>query len=160
MRILDSKEHLVLLLNIGLSSVQSLSHVRFFATPRIAACQASLSIINSRSSLKLITIAFLDKGNCFKFYINKNKRHVWWPKAPVIYMLIPRSVKASACNAGDPGSIPGLGRSPGEGSGNPLQYSCLENPKDGRAWWATVHGVAKSRTRLSDFTFFFHHIKS
>ena len=44
----------------------------------------------------------------------------------------------------------------GEGSGNPLQYSCLENPMDGRAWWATVHGVIKSRTRLSDFTFTFH----
>ena len=43
-------------------------------------------------------------------------------------------VKASACNAGDPGSIPGLGRSPGEGNGNPLQYSCLENPMDGEAW--------------------------
>jgi len=42
--------------------------------------------------------------------------------------------KASACNAGDPGSIPGLGRSPGEGNGNPLQYSCLENHKDGGAW--------------------------
>ena len=42
--------------------------------------------------------------------------------------------------------------SPGEGNGNPLQYSCLENPMDGGAWWATVHGVAKSRTRLSDFT--------
>ena len=54
--------------------------------------------------------------------------------------------KASACNAGDPGSIPGSGRSPGEGNGNPLQYSCLENPMDGGAWWATVHGVAKSWT--------------
>ena len=43
-------------------------------------------------------------------------------------------VKASACNAGDPGSIPGSGRSPGEGNGNPLQYSCLENPMDGEAW--------------------------
>ena len=59
--------------------------------------------------------------------------------------------KESACNAGDPGSIPGLGRSPGEGNGNPLQYSCLENPMDGGAWWAIVRRVAKSRT-LSDFT--------
>ena len=50
--------------------------------------------------------------------------------------------------------IPGLGRSPGEGNGNPLQYSCLENPMDRGAWRATVHGVAKSRTRLNDFTFF------
>ena len=60
--------------------------------------------------------------------------------------------KESACNAGDPGSIPGSGRSPGEGNGNPLQYSCLENPMDRGAWWVTVYGVAKSRTRLSDFT--------
>ena len=62
-------------------------------------------------------------------------------------------VKESACNVGDLGSIPGLGISPGEGNGNPLQYSCLENPMDGKAWQATVHGVAKSQTRLSDFTF-------
>ena len=55
-------------------------------------------------------------------------------------------VKASACNAGDLGSIPGSGRSPGEGNGNPLLYSCLENPMDGGAWWATVHGVTKSQT--------------
>ena len=53
--------------------------------------------------------------------------------------------KASAHNAGDPGLISRLGRSPGEGNGNPLQYSCLENPTDGGAWWAIVHGVAKSQ---------------
>ena len=58
--------------------------------------------------------------------------------------------KESACNTGDLGSIPGLGRSPGEGNGNPLQYSCLERPMDRGAWWATVRGVAKSRTRLHD----------
>ena len=51
--------------------------------------------------------------------------------------------KESACNAGDPGLIPGSGRSPGEGNGNPLQYSCLENPMDRVAWKATVHGVAR-----------------
>ena len=58
--------------------------------------------------------------------------------------------KAPVYNAGDPGSVPGSGRSPGEGNGNPLQYSCLENPMDRGAWWATVLGVAKSRTRLSN----------
>ena len=58
--------------------------------------------------------------------------------------------KASACNAGDLGSIPGSGRAPGEGNGEPLQHSCLENPME--AWPATVHGVTKSRTWLSDFT--------
>ena len=51
--------------------------------------------------------------------------------------------KESACNAGDLGSIPGSGRSPGEGNGNPLQYSCLENPRDRGAWQATVHGVSR-----------------
>ena len=63
--------------------------------------------------------------------------------------------KAFACNSGDLGSIPGLGRSPGEGNGNPLQYPCLENPIDREAWEAIVHRVAKSQTWLSDFTFFF-----
>ena len=60
--------------------------------------------------------------------------------------------KASACNVGDLCSIPGSGRSSGEGNGNSLQYSFLENPTDRGAWWATVHGVTKSRTRLSDLT--------
>ena len=65
-------------------------------------------------------------------------------------------VKASACNAGDLGSIPGLGRSPGEGNGNPLQYYCLENPMGGGAWWATVHEVTKSLpyTQFPSFTKF------
>ena len=47
----------------------------------------------------------------------------------------------------------------GEGNGTPLQYSCLENPMDGRVWWAAVHGVAKSQTRLSNFTFHFHELE-
>ena len=55
-------------------------------------------------------------------------------------------VKVSACNVGDLDSIPGSGRCPGEGNGNPLQYSCLENPMDQGAWWAAVRGVAKSWT--------------
>ena len=54
--------------------------------------------------------------------------------------------KESVCNAGNPGSIPGPKRSPGEGHGNPPQYSCLGNPKDRGDWWATVYGVTKSRT--------------
>ena len=57
-------------------------------------------------------------------------------------------IKTSACNVGDLGPIPGLGRSPGEGNGHPLQYSCLENPMDGGTWWATVHG-----SQLSNFTY-------
>ena len=63
--------------------------------------------------------------------------------------------KTYACNAGDPASIPGSGRSPGEGNGNPLQYPCLENPMDREVWRATVHRVTKSQTqlkRLSTYT--------
>ena len=60
------------------------------------------------------------------------------------------SWKESACNTGDLGSIPGSGRFPGGAHGNPLQHSCLENPIDRGAWWATVHGIAKSQTRLND----------
>ena len=61
--------------------------------------------------------------------------------------------KASVYNAGGLGSIPGWGRSPGKGNGNPLQYCCMENPMDGGAQWATVHGVTKSQTQLSNFTY-------
>ena len=61
--------------------------------------------------------------------------------------------KESACSAKDLHSIPGLGRSPGGGHGNPLQYPCLKNPVDRKAWWAAVHMVAKNRTRLSNFHF-------
>ena len=65
--------------------------------------------------------------------------------------LVAQMVKASAYKARDPGSIPRSGRSSGEGSGNPLQYPCLENPMDGGAWQATVRGVAKGWRRLSHF---------
>ena len=64
--------------------------------------------------------------------------------------------KESACSAGHLGLMTGLGRSPGEGNGNPLQWSCLENPMDRGPWWAPVHGVTKSQTQLSNFTF--HHL--
>ena len=60
--------------------------------------------------------------------------------------------KEPACNARDPGLIPGLGRAPGGGHSNPFQYSCLENPMDRGAWWATVHGVTKSQTQLKSKT--------
>ena len=70
-----------------------------------------------------------------------------------VYKGFPGGSEVATCNVGDLGSILGSGRSPGEGNGSPLQYSCLENPMDGGAWWATVHEVAKSQTRLSDFTF-------
>ena len=75
-----------------------------------------------------------------------DRRFAW---VPVMWGL-PQwlSSKESARSAEDTGSIPGWGRSPGGGHGNPLQYSCLENPVDRGAWWATVHGVIKSQTQL------------
>ena len=73
--------------------------------------------------------------------LSKLSLSLWW--AP-----------ASVCKAGDPDSIPGLGRSPGEGNGNPLQYSCMKNPMDRWPWQATVHWVAKSQTRFIDWTTF------
>ena len=64
-------------------------------------------------------------------------------------VLVVKNPPANARDARDMGSIPGLGRSPGVGNGNPLQYSCLENPMDRGAWWATVHSIAKNWTQLS-----------
>ena len=89
--------------------------------------------------------------------------HRFWKVLLLEHMDLLRSLgfpggsesKASACNAGDPGSIPGSARSPGEVNGNPLQYSHLENPMDRGAWQATVHRVTKSQTRLSNFHFHF-----
>ena len=67
-----------------------------------------------------------------------------------------KNLPANTGDTRDVGSILGSGRSPGEGNGNPFQYSCLGNPMDGRAWKAAVHGVAEGRTWLSEFTFTFH----
>ena len=92
-------------------------------------------------------------------YINNFK--IFFQSSCTILPLSPGGSdgKMSACNARDPGSIPELGRSPGEGNSNPLQYSCLKKSMDREAWKAIVHGVAKSRTQLSDLTFFLslHH---
>ena len=65
-------------------------------------------------------------------------------------VLVVKNLPANAVDLGDAGSIPGLGRFPGGSHGNPLQYSCLENPMYRGAWWATAHTVAKSWTQLSD----------
>ena len=112
----------------------SLSCVWLFATPWTAAHQASLSITNSWSLLKFMSIELVMSSNhlilCHTLLL-----------LPSIFLSIRVfSNESVLCR---------------EGNGNPLQYSCLENPMDGRAWWATVHGVLKSRTRLSDFTFIF-----
>ena len=75
---------------------------------------------------------------------------VGWVRVGVRGFLGGSDGKETACNVGDPSLIPELGRTPGEEMGNPLQYFCVENPMDRGVWWATVHGVAKSRTRLRD----------
>ena len=80
----------------------------------------------------------------------------WHTPPPCRASLVAQTVKNLPANVQDLGSIPGLGRSPGEENGNPLQYTCLKNTMDGGAWWATVHGVTKSQTGLSDFTFTFY----
>ena len=79
----------------------------------------------------------------------KIKIFLWAPKHTVGFPGGSNG-KESACNAGDLGSIPGLGKYPGKGNGNPLQYSCLDNSMDRGAWQATVSGAAKNQTRLSN----------
>ena len=135
-----------------------LSRVQLFTTPWIAACQAPQFVGFSRqqywSGLPCppsgdltdpeIKPASLESPELAGgFFTTKN-----FPGGA--------EVKTSACSVGDLGSIPGLGRSPGEGNGNPLQNSCLENPMDGGAWWATVHGSQRVRhdwaTSLHFFT--------
>ena len=74
-----------------------------------------------------------------------------WKIMEILRFPVAQMIKnPPAINAGDPGSILGSGRSSGEGNGNPLEYSGLENPRDRGAWWAAVHWVAKNQTRLSD----------
>ena len=95
-------------------------------------CKVHLIILTGQRSLELLS----------------GIKHVQYPNITMCFLAVwgfPHSSvgKKSACHAGDPGSIPGLGRSPGEGYRNPLQYSCLENPMDRGAWQATVHGVAR-----------------
>ena len=91
---------------------------------------------------------------CF-FCVSETSLYIWKFLVEVLVMDFPGASdsKASAYTEGDPGSIPGSGRSPGEGNGKPPQYSCLENPMDIEAWQATVHGVAKSETWLERLHF-------
>ena len=88
---------------------------------------------------------WIENDSCVKpeYFLKKN-----FFFKPFILEGFPHSSvgESSACDAGDLGLIPQLGRSPGEGNDNPLKYSCLENPRDGRDWWVTVHGVAKNQT--------------
>ena len=113
---------------------------------------ADPSVLHSFPSL---TISPSNFYSYLPILANLSSTHHFWVLALQLQNPLPLlswlSGKASACNAGDAaGSISGLGRSPGEWHGNPLQYSCQENPMDRGAWWATVHGVAKSWTQLSN----------
>ena len=82
-------------------------------------------------------------------WIPTAQKYLWPPNAYVGF-LDGSDGKESACSAGDPGLIPGSGRAPGEGNGNPVQYSCLQNSMGRGDWWATIHGVTESWTQLSD----------
>ena len=92
----------------------------------------------------------------FLLYKKVNQLYIYThPRASQVTLVV-KNPPANAGDIKDTILIPGSGRSPGGGYGNPLQYSCLENPMDGEAWKAVVHGVAEGQTRLSDFTFTFH----
>ena len=104
----------------------------FFISPTAKAPNNMFSRVERNCNTHLLYICYLTYGN---WYCGLP----WW-----------LSCKCSACNARDLRLILGSGRSPGGGHGSPRQYSCLENPMDRGAWWATVHGVTKSQTRLSD----------
>ena len=118
-------------------AVQSLRRVWLFAAPWIAACQISPSFTISWSLFRLMSIVSMMPSTISSSVTPFSSRD-------------DSDGKESACNVGDPGSILGWWRSPGEGNGSPLQYSCLENLMDKGTWQATVHGVAESQTQLSD----------
>ena len=170
------------------TSVQSLNHVQLFATPWTAACQASLSITNSWSLLKLMSIVSVMPSNHLilcrpllllpsifpstRVFSNESLLRIRWPKYWSLGFNICPSNEYSGLISfrmdwldllGVQGTLKSLLQhysskyqffgtqlSLGEGNGNPLQSSCLENPRDGRAWWAAVYGVTQSRTRLKD----------
>ena len=94
----------------------------------------------------LLFILYFDEAQLINFY------ELYFCVASIKRLPAGSETKASACNMGDPGSIPGSGRPSGEGNGNLLQDPCLENPMDRGDWYVTVHGVSKSQTWLSDFT--------
>ena len=148
------------------------SHIQLFVTLWTAACQSPLSMEFSTqedwSGLPCPPLGSLPDPGITPVSpgLQADSLPQRPPGKPQLYIYIPihyflysfplwslpdGSVgKECACNVEDPGLIPGWGRSPGEGNGNPLQYSCLENSMDRGACWAVVHGVTKSRTGLSD----------
>ena len=137
--------------SIGVFSNESVIHIRW---PKDWSFSFSISPSNEHPELisfRMDWLDFLPVQGTLKSLLqyHSSKASVLWCSASFDFPG-GSDGKVSACNVGDPGSIPGSGRSSGEGNGNPLQYSCLENPMYRGAWETTVHGVAKSWTRLSD----------
>ena len=120
--------------------MRSSSTSNFRISRRFAWVKGNYLVFNLEITLSSFHSYELDYSWCWEFCYSQSIRG----------FLGGSDGKESAYNAGDLSPIPGSGRSPREGSGNPLQYSCLENPMDRGAWWATVHGVAKSQTRLNN----------
>ena len=116
----------------------------------------NISLAFNKNGIKVMHLVPKSKTFYAHLFMQKHKVHIilfsWRPIFQLKGFPGGSVGKESACKAGDQGSIPGSGRSPEEGNGNPLEYSCLENSIDRGAWWATVHGVTKSQTRLSDNT--------
>ena len=140
------------------------SHVQLFATLWTAARQAPLSMGSGENigmgCHALLQGIFPTQGSNSHLLCLLNRQVCSLPLEPSgkpISQGFPggSDSKESAYNKGDPGMIPGSGRSLGEGNGNPLQYSCLENSMDRRAWWATVHGVLGIGHDWATFTFTF-----
>ena len=114
---------------------------------------------------KMMSLLFNTLSRIVIAFLPRSKRLlVSWLQSPSTVILEPRTIKSVTASTFPispfPTSLLSYGAAccmfPGEGNGTPLQYSCLENPRDGGAWWAAVHGVAKSRIQLSNFTFTFH----
>ena len=144
----------ILLLQYAICLQDSLDLSSFHFKPNIpAACSACIN--------RLFTFCFFNHSKCFScvFCVVSPclDSSIFWGHISVFLSLTllkdfpgGSDSKESACNAGDPDSVPGLVRSPGEGNGNPLQYSCLETPMDREAWWSTVHWVTKSWAVLNE----------
>ena len=163
---------------LSLVVVQSLGHIRLFVTPWTAVCWTPLSFKIFRSLLKFMSIESVILSShlilfhllflpsifpSIKVFSNESALRISWPKywsfgssispSSEYSGLIPLRVLCISLTY----SICGrLAMNGGEGNGNPLQYSCLENPMGRGAWWAAVHGVTRSQTQLSDFPFTFH----
>ena len=114
-------------------------------------CQVSVSSGLNLPSCFTLNVISTGKELRYSCFGDKEKRSSF--RSQYWTSLVAQMVKRLSTVRGDPGSSPGLGKSPGEGNGNPLQYYCLENPMDRGAWQAPVYGVTKSWTRLSNFIF-------